>query len=110
MADQEIALMAHLMRRAGLRREPATSWSDAWRWGMRPTVEELLDPVGHGVPEIDVDMLFRTFPYIESGTGPPSASNRHMFYLCNNPRPLEEKIAPAVAHGVCHRQRKAEQP
>ena len=92
MADPEIAQMAHLMRRAGfgatrdeLERRVAV--------GYEATVEELLDPDGNGVPEIDVDMLFRTFPYIESGVGPPSASNRHMFYLCNNPRPLQEKVA-----------------
>ena len=92
MADPEIAQMAHLMRRAGfgatrdeLERRVAV--------GYEATVEELLNPDGHGVPEIDVDMLFRTFPYIESGVGPPSASNRHMYYLCNNPRPLQEKVA-----------------
>ena len=92
MADQETAQMAHLMRRAGFGASP-DELEELVAKGYEQVVEELLDPEGHGVPEIEIDLLFRTHVYMESGTGPPAASDRHMFYLCNNPRVLQEKIA-----------------
>ena len=92
MADADLALMAHLMRRAGfgasrdeLEARTATGYEE--------TVEELLDPDGHGVPPMNPELLIRTYPFMEAGFGPPSSSSRHIFYLINNPRPLEEKIS-----------------
>ena len=92
MADQDLALMAHLMRRAGFGAGPEEIEARAAK-GYEETVEELLDPDGYGVPGIDLDMLLRTHLYLESGIGPPAASNRHVYYLCTNPRVLQEKIA-----------------
>ena len=92
MADQEIALMAHLMRRAGFGASRDELEMRAAK-GYEETVEELLEPEKHGVPAMDPKLLFRTYLYLESGIGPPSATTRHVYYLINNPRPLEEKMA-----------------
>ena len=92
MADQEMAQMAHLMRRAGFGAGRDELEARVAK-GYEETVEELLDPEGHGVPGIDLDILLRTHLYLESAIGPPAASNRHVYYLCNNPRVLQEKIA-----------------
>ena len=92
MADADLALMAHLMRRAGFgasRDELETRVAK----GYEETVEELLEPDGHGVPPMNPELLLRTYPFMEAGFGPPSSSSRHIFYLINNPRPLEEKIS-----------------
>jgi len=92
MADQEMAQMAHLMRRAGFGAGRDELEARVAK-GYEETVEELLDPEGHGVAEIDLDILLRTHLYLESAIGPPAASNRHVYYLCTNPRVLQEKIA-----------------
>ena len=92
MADQDIALMAHLMRRAGFGANRDELEERVAR-GYEQTVEDLLDPDTHGVPKMDTDVLLRTYLYLQSGVGPPSGSNRHVYYLINNPRPLEEKMA-----------------
>ena len=92
MADQQMAQMAHLMRRAGFGAGRDELEARVAK-GYEETVEELLDPVGHGIPETDLDLLLRTHLYLESGIGPPNASDRHIYYLCTNPRVLEEKIA-----------------
>ena len=92
MADQDIALMAHLMRRAGFGANRDELEERVAR-GYEQTVEELLDPDAYGVPKMDTDVLLRTYLYLQSGVGPPSGSNRHVYYLINNPRPLEEKMS-----------------
>ena len=61
--------------------------------GYKRTVEELLDPDGHGVPPMDTGPLFRTFPYLERGIGGYPSQTRLIFYMVNNPRPLEEEMA-----------------
>ena len=91
MPDQDIAQMAHLMRRAGFGATRDELEERAAR-GYERTVEELLHPDQYGEPRIDPGILFRTFPYIESGVA-DRGSTRHIWYLINNPRPLEEKVA-----------------
>ncbi|PZC44210.1 MAG: Uncharacterized conserved protein, DUF1800 family [Chloroflexi bacterium] len=89
---QEIALMAHLMRRAGFgsNRDElerlATQGYDA-------TVEQLVDPPDT-MPRADEELLFRHIPALETG-GPspvPGAAN-WLFHMVNTQRPLEEKMA-----------------
>ena len=91
MPDHDIAQMAHLMRRAGFGAARDELEERAAK-GYEQTVEELLDPDRYGAPRIDPGILFRTFPYIESGVA-DRGSTRHIWYLINNPRPLEEKVA-----------------
>ena len=56
---EDIALMAHLMRRAGFG-APREELEARVAKGYEATVEELLDPESQ--PAIDEDMLFRFFP------------------------------------------------
>ncbi len=58
MAEQDIALMAHLMRRAGF----GTTYADLERRvaaGYEATVEELLNPTSQ--PDLEMDLLQRYF-------------------------------------------------
>jgi hypothetical protein len=92
MAYQEdIALMAHLMRRAGFgasRDELETRVAK----GYEATVEELLHPETQ--PPVDAYALLRYQPAaLLPGGQPPMGNINWMFYLVNTQRPLEEKMA-----------------
>jgi hypothetical protein len=92
MAYQEdIALMAHLMRRAGFgatRDELETRVAK----GYEATVEELLHPETQ--PPVDDYMLLRYQPASLLPGGQPPMGNVHwLYYLVNTQRPLEEKMA-----------------
>ena len=93
MADtHEIALMAHLMRRAGFGAD-RDELERRVAQGYEAVVEELVDPPAD-VPRADVDELFRYMPSLASG-GPvttPGAAN-WLFQMVNTQRPLEEKMA-----------------
>ncbi len=92
MPDKDIALMAHLMRRAGfgahrdeLERRLAT--------GYEQTVEELLDPEKHDIPEVDEEVLFRYMPNLEYCTSPRLGRMEVIYRMMNSQRPLEEKMS-----------------
>jgi len=92
MAYQEdIALMAHLMRRAGFgatRDELETRVAK----GYEATVEELLNPETQ--PPVDDYALLRYQPASLLPGGQPPMGNVHwLYYLVNTQRPLEEKMA-----------------
>src|SRR5207249_4558668 len=92
MAYQEdIALMAHLMRRAGFgatRDELETRVAK----GYENTVEELLHPETQ--PPVDAYELLRYQPAsLLPGGQPPMGNVNWMYYLVNTKRPLEEKMA-----------------
>ncbi|PYM13870.1 MAG: hypothetical protein DMD81_19820 [Candidatus Rokuibacteriota bacterium] len=92
MAYQEdIALMAHLMRRAGFgagRDELEARLAK----GYEATVEELLHPETQ--PPVDVYTLLRYQPAaLLPGGQPPMGNVNVMFSLVNTKRPLEEKVA-----------------
>ena len=89
---QDIALMAHLMRRAGFgaTRDELEILAEQ---GYEQTVERLLDPPAE-IPRADHHLLFRYLPATETG-GPspaPGAAN-WLYHMINTRRPLEEKIA-----------------
>ena len=91
MADRkDIALMAHLMRRAGFgaTRDEIEALVDQ---GYEETVERLLDPDSQ--PELDETMLFRYHPGAELGNNNEHAVLRWMYRMRNTRRPLEEKVA-----------------
>ena len=92
MKNREIALMAHLMRRAGF----GASRQELERRleiGYDATVEELLEPSLHGIESIDEAFMFRAQPCFEIGGGVPTNSQcEWMYRLINTPRPLEEKM------------------
>jgi hypothetical protein len=92
MAYQEdIALMAHLMRRAGFgaRRDELEARVAK---GYEATVEELLHPETQ--PPVDVYTLLRYHPAaLLPGGQPPMGNVNYMYHLVNTQRPLEEKVA-----------------
>ena len=90
---EDIALMAHLMCRAGfgaargeLEARVATGYEE--------TVEELVEPEKHGFPENDEDILFRHTPMtmLPGGTMYRGAAN-YVWQMINTQRPLQEKMS-----------------
>ena len=66
MADKEIALMAHLMRRAGFGATFEELETRSVK-GYEATVDELLDPEGQ--PELERDLMMRYQPQWVSQAG-----------------------------------------
>ena len=91
MADKhDIALMAHLMRRAGFgaTRDELEALVDQ---GYEETVEQLLNPESQ--PKLDETLFFRHHPGAELGNGNEHAAMNWMHRMRNTRRPLEEKLA-----------------
>jgi hypothetical protein len=89
--QDDIALMAHLMRRAsfGAGRDELEARVAK---GYEATVEELLHPENQ--EPVDAYTLLRYQPAaLLPGGQPPMGNVNYMFYLVNTKRPLEEKIA-----------------
>ena len=91
MSDKEdIALIAHLMRRAGFGAS-RQELEDRAAKGYEATVEELLYPEDQ--PPIDDDILYRFLPGYEGALGPPINQAEWVYRMINTQRPLEEKLA-----------------
>ena len=91
MSDKEdIALIAHLMRRAGFGAS-RQELEDRAAKGYEATVEELLYPEDQ--PPIDDDILYRFLPGYEGALGPPINQAEWVYRMVNTQRPLEEKLA-----------------
>ena len=89
--QDDIALMAHLMRRAGFGATRDELEARVAK-GYEATVEELLNPETQ--PEVDAYTLLRYQPASLLPGGQPPMGNVHwLFYLVNTKRPLEEKMA-----------------
>ena len=88
--QNDIALMAHLMRRAGFG-APRKELESRVAKGYEATVEELLHP--EQLPPIDEDVLYRYFPGYEGALGPPINQADWVYRMINTQRPLEEKMA-----------------
>src|SRR5215470_12551302 len=87
----DIALMAHLMRRAGLGAGRDELEARVAR-GYDATVEELLHPETQ--PPVDHYTLLRHQPSaLLPGGVPPMGNINYMYYLVTTQRPLEEKMA-----------------
>ncbi|ETX07147.1 DUF1800 domain-containing protein [Candidatus Entotheonella palauensis] len=90
MADKDIALMAHLMRRAGFgatREELEARVAQ----GYEATVEDLLHPEAHEA--VDTYDLLRYHPWAwKPGTIQGMGASEWMYYMVNTQRPLEEKM------------------
>ena len=92
MSDPDIALMAHLMRRAGIGATRDELESSVEK-GYEGTVEELIDPDKFNIPGVDTAILFRYFPVLEFPGSPPMGRSRVIYHMINSKRPLEEKMA-----------------
>ena len=91
MSQSEIALMAHLMRRAGFG-ATRDELEERVAKGYDATVEELLAPDLYNIPVVDTDILYRYFPELETPPGPWSSRSNVAYYLITSKRPLEEKV------------------
>ncbi len=90
MANQEIALMAHLMRRAGFGATREELEERAAK-GYEATVEELLN--SESQPALDRFELVRYHPWTwKPGTLPGMGAVEWLWYMVNTKRPLEEKM------------------
>ncbi len=88
-ASEDLALMAHLMRRAGFgaNRDDLETYAAK---GYEATVGELLHPEEQ--PPFDDDLAYRYVPYFRMGTGIPSYQSYWMYRMISTQRPLEEKM------------------
>ena len=85
MSNADVALMAHLMRRAGFG-TTLTELDEYVKKGYENVVEDLVDI--ERCPPVDEDILDRYFGGSEGGY-----RNTWMYRMINSPRPLEEKMA-----------------
>ena len=91
MPDREqIALMGHLMRRAGFGASHEELAARAAK-GYEATVEELLHPEEQEA--VDMELLYRFMPGYEGALGPPLNQAEWVYRMINTQRPLEEKMA-----------------
>ena len=86
----DIALMAHLMRRAGFGASPQELEARV-KVGYEATVEELLYPESQ--PAVDEDIFNRCFPSHEGANNPVAGQTIWIYWMITTKRPLEEKMA-----------------
>ena len=92
MASEDIALMAHLMRRAGFG-VPRAQLEELVTKGYEATVDELVYPEKYGLPQNDEDLLFRHYPAaILPGGVPDPGMGNYIWQMVNTKRPLQEKM------------------
>ena len=96
MADADIGLMAHLMRRAGFG-APYEELEARAAKGYEATVEELLHPEGQ--PELERDILLRYNTAWREIGNMTDGQSYWVYLMINSKRPLEEKIA-LFWHGI----------
>ena len=89
-ADNDLRLIAHLMRRAGFgaTRDELERLADQ---GYETTVEQLLHQESQ--PELDMDELYRYLPQAESSFVGLHVQTDWMYRMVNATRPLQEKMA-----------------
>ena len=89
---EDIALMAHLMRRAGFGSN-RDELEELVEQGYEQTVEQLVNPPDD-VPGADQYLLFRLIPPLEHGGPSPVPAAANLLYnMVNTQRHLEEKMA-----------------
>ena len=91
MANEQLALTAHLLRRAGF----GATRDELEAYAARP-YEEVVDELVHPerMPEVDEDLLRRFYPHLGANQDNPNSWNGRWFYrMVNTKRPLEEKMA-----------------
>ena len=91
MADKDIALMGHLMRRAGFGASYEEMEARVAK-GYEATVEELLDPDTYEIPPVDEVLMARFHPDIEFPGPHLLGAINFMYHLIHTQRPLEEKM------------------
>ena len=90
-SKQDVALIAHLMRRAGFGATP-DELDAAVEMGYDATLEGLLDPVGDGDVELPLDLIRRYFVDQSDLRVQPACAAYWMYQLVHTKAPLREKI------------------
>jgi uncharacterized protein (DUF1800 family) len=90
MTDRNIALMAHLLRRAGFGASRAEIEAKAAQ-GYDATVEALLNPASQ--PALDKDLMYRCHPAYNHSGNIQTNVQEWVYRMINNPRQLQEKMA-----------------
>ena len=90
MPDDNIALIAHLMRRAGFGATRSELEQLAEK-GYEAVVEDLLNP--ERFPDVEEDVLKRYYLELTYPDSLPQWTGRWMYRMINTQRPLEEKIS-----------------
>ena len=99
----EIALMAHLMRRAGFGATRSEIEARCEK-GYEATVEELLNP-DDNIAQADRYEMLRYHPgALLAGGQPPMGNVNWMYHLLNTQRALGREDSPLLAPRVRHRQ------
>jgi uncharacterized protein (DUF1800 family) len=96
MADKDIALMAHLLRRAGVGATRKELEAYAAK-GYEATVEELLHP--ENSPDLEYDLLERYMEEWHDRSGTDANSALWLYRMIVGQRPLEDKMA-LFWHGI----------
>ena len=89
MAEQDIALMAHLLRRAGFGASRDEVEAKA-ALGYDAAVAELLNP--DAAPILEEDLLMRYEPAYHEAAAIETNVQQWVYYMINNPRQLQEKM------------------
>ncbi len=90
MADKDIALMAHLLRRAGFGASRDEIEAKVAQ-GYDNAVEELLNPGDD--PGIDEDLMYRAYPSYFDTAAIETPQTEIVYRMINNQHPLKEKMA-----------------
>ena len=96
MADMDVALIAHLMRRAGFGATYDAVEARAAK-GYEATVEELVNPEEQ--PDLEMDLVQRYFIDSKDLQGHDQAKDHWTYRMINTPRPLQEKMT-LFWHGI----------
>src|SRR5688572_17143535 len=89
MANQDIELMAHLMRRAGFGASRAEIEAQAAK-GYETVVEALLNPEVQ--PAIEEDLMLRYHPSYHHSAAIEMNVQNWLYRMINSPRQLQEKM------------------
>ena len=90
-SKQDVALIAHLLRRAGFGATP-DELDAAVEMGYEATLEGLLDPVGNGDVELPVDLIRRYFVDQSDLRNQQACAAHWMYQLVHTRTPLREKM------------------
>ncbi len=90
MADQNVAQMAHLLRRAGFGASRDEIEAKAAQ-GYDTVVEEFLNPTAQ--PGLDEDLMMRYFPSYNHAAAIEVNIQNWLYRMINTPRQLQEKMA-----------------
>ena len=95
MADEKLALFAHLLRRAGFGagRDELEEYAAG---SYEQLVEDLVHP--ERSPDIEEDVLLRYYPHLTSEDEMPLWGSMWIYRMVNTRRPLQEKMAQFWHH------------